>query len=123
MARWNESQIRAAASTASIHKTLNDIDAILDGIELVRESPKREELRCRIRQALSDVAARWLQDGFKGGHAVAIQSVLDNQRLPISLSRSITRHLPGKPEAEQVQVRSSLSKELSERAEGWNSAT
>ena len=119
---WEENRIRAAASSASIHKTLTDIEAILDGVQLPRASAKREELRNRLRAVLEEVARAWLQDGFRGGHSVASRSILDNGRIPATLSKSISRQLPGQLDATKITVRSALPTEVAERAKEWEAS-
>lgn len=119
MQSWEEGRIRAAASTASINKTLNDIDAILDGTNLPKEGAKREELRERLRSALEEVAKVWIQDGFKGGHIFAIRSLLESGRIQQSISKTIRRKYPGQNEESQLLVKSALPVDLATLSKEW----
>lgn len=123
MRPWEEKRIRAAASSASIAKTIADIEAIIDGVKLPTASPKREELRSRLRAVLEEVARIWIQDGFKGGHEIAAGSILDNGRIPVTLSRSIDRQFPGQMGVTKLTVRSTLPTEVAERAKDWAPGT
>ncbi len=88
------SEIYKEAASASIQKTLKDIEAILEGYHLPSEGVKREQLRDKLRNELINLSIDWLEYGFKGGHIVAAKEFIKNGYFPDTISRKISRQFP-----------------------------
>lgn len=129
MGPW-EKKVSAAAASASINKTLHDIDEILKGVNLPQAAKKREELRDRIREALTETAISWFKDGFRGGHVIATRAMLESNQIPRSISKTATRQLPNGQEPSKVIVKSELPMDLialvklaQEQSKGFSGST
>ena len=108
----------------SLQKTIADLDAILDGRELVAEGALREKLRENLTKALERIAKEWLQHGFKGGHIVTVQEFLKSGGIPITLSKSIERQFPvrGAGVKQPLKITSKLPPKLKDRLRGGTGA-
>lgn len=114
-----------AGASASLNYSMEDIDAILDGVGLRVAGPLREKLRVKLRKALVKIAKDWLKHGFKGGHIVTANEYQRTGVFPIRIARSISREFPvkGKGKAKQIDVISTLPKNLQKEIKTRNGAS
>ncbi len=98
------SEIYKEAASASIQKTLKDIEAILEGYHLPSEGVKREQLRDKLRNELINLSIDWLEHGFKGGHKVAAKEFIKNGYFPNTISRKISRQFPVRKKGEKLEI-------------------
>lgn len=97
-----------AGASASIMKTIKEIEAILEGEELDYSGPKRHALRAKLQAALIKSSRSWYKKGFKRGHMEAYRASVAKGEVPLTLSASVEREfLPNSTSA--VSLKSSLS--------------
>ena len=88
----------AAGASASINKTLNEIEAILGGERLTKAGPKRCTLRKRLLAVLEAASVSWYRKGFNRGHREAHASFVGSGTVPRVLMKHVARKfLPSSP--------------------------
>ena len=112
---------RIEGASKAIRKTMNDIEAILDGEDLDQDGERREELRARIRHALADAAKRFLRVGFRGGHRAAARRFRKVGQFPMRLeAKFLNVPMPGVPDRRDYKVTSELPNEDREAVRSLN---
>ena len=81
----------AAGASASINKTLREIESIVGGAKLPKVGPKREELRKKLQAALVEASTNWYRRGIKRGHRAAYAKFSETAAVPIQISVDVTR--------------------------------
>ena len=112
---------RIEGASKSLRKTMNDIEAILDGDDRYQDGELREELRAVIRHALADTAYRFLRVGFKGGHLKAAQHFRKAGQFPLRVKGKLLDALmPGETGRRDYKVASELPNEEKEAVRSLN---
>lgn len=81
-------------ASASINKTIDDIERLLQGHELPKEGKLRQKLREQLTAALELIAQEWLEHGFNSGHIVSAKRFAETGVFPKSISANIMRQFP-----------------------------
>jgi len=81
-------------ASASLNKTMAEIDLILEGETLVTEGRLREKLRAKLLDAMTEVAVDWLKHGFAGGHIVAARRFAKEGSFPTKIEIEAERNFP-----------------------------
>ena len=103
-------------ASASIQKTLNEIEAITGGDQLKSEGQKREKLRTAIEEALTDIAKTWYKKGFNRGHKESFRNFSEQSEFPTEISITVSRSLI--PDSKQkIRLKSSLKEDFIEEVE------
>ncbi|BCS53456.1 hypothetical protein [Geobacter sp. SVR] len=97
-----------AGASASIMKTIKEIEAILEGEDLDYSGPKRHALHEKLQDALIKSSRTWYKKGFKRGHMEAYRASVAKGEVPLTLSANVEREfLPNYTSA--VPLKSNLS--------------
>lgn len=75
----------AAGASASINKTIAEIEHIVSGEPLGYDGPKRKELRTRIQDVLKRLSELWYKKGFNRGHKESYRAYREKGRVPRKL--------------------------------------
>lgn len=103
-------------ASASIQKTLNEIEAITGGDRLNAEGQNREKLRAAIEEALTDIAKTWYKKGFNRGHKESFRNFSEQDQFPTEISTTVSRSLI--PNSRQrIRLKSSLKEDFIEEVE------
>lgn len=89
-------------ASASINKTIDDIERLLQGNELPKEGKLRQKLREQLTSALEVIAKEWLEHGFSGGHIVSAKRFAKTGTFPKSISVNIKRKFPVRAVGDKV---------------------
>lgn len=81
-------------ASASLNKTISEIEAMLADEKVEKGGKLRKKLREKLKEMLEDNAMDWLQHGFKGGHAVAARDFAESQTFPRDIEVTVTRQFP-----------------------------
>lgn len=104
-------------ASASINKTINDIERLLQGHELPKEGKLREKLRVQLSAALEEIAHQWLEHGFNGGHIVTAKRFAKTGKIPKIIKVNIKRRFPVRATGEnvvEIELKSKLPKDVAE---------
>lgn len=102
----------AAGASASIIKTLNEIEAILEGEKLTKSGPKRAELRKKLQEALIKSSRSWYRKGFNRGHKESYLAFKTDDQVPTILAVQVEREfLPNTKSS--IKLKSTLSQSVS----------
>ena len=102
-------------ASASINKTINDIENLLQGHELTEGGKLREKLREQLTSALESIAQEWLEHGFNGGHIVSAKRYARTGTFPKSISINIKRKFPVRAVGDKIKeipLKSKLPKDI-----------
>jgi hypothetical protein len=105
-------------ASASINKTIAEIDSILDGSDLPSEGKLREKLRAKLNEALTDSAVKWMKHGFKGGHNIAAKEFARTGSFPRTIGTQVKRNMPVhnvSPTVRNVLLKSTLAQKYADR--------
>lgn len=80
-----------AGASASIMKTISEIEAILDGAELGYGGPKRNALRAKFQAAFIKSSKSWYKKGFNRGHKESYRAFAQTKRIPATLTANVER--------------------------------
>lgn len=111
----NEEFMRGAS--ASLNKTISEIDLILDGENFIVEGELREKLRAKLLGAMTEVAMDWLKHGFAGGHIVAAKRFAKDRSFPNRIDIEVKRNFPIRgvgPNTETISLSSKLKKKYTD---------
>ena len=93
--RQYDSESYAAGASASLKKTLQDIDEMVRGGHLEKEGSIREEVRKRIVGWVFHTSERWYKIGFKRGARTADDRLKAKGAIPRYISKNMrVRFLP-----------------------------
>ncbi|SDG06603.1 MULTISPECIES: hypothetical protein [unclassified Duganella] len=81
-------------ASASLNKTISEIESILAGEKIEKSGKLRKKLREKLKEMLEEVAMDWVKHGFKGGHAVAARDFVETQAFPRNIEITVTRQFP-----------------------------
>jgi len=85
-----------AGASASIAKTIKEIEAIHRGHGLPQSGPRRRRLRSELRSVLIKSAKVWYGRGFNRGHKEAFREFKRRSVVPVRLAVVVEREfLPG----------------------------
>ena len=88
----------AAGASASINKTISEIEAIVGGKNLGHGSPKRAQLRAKLKNAVMRSSKSWYKKGFMRGHRESYHAHKLSGRVPRTLSVQVEREfIPNSP--------------------------
>lgn len=100
-----------SGASASINKTISDIEAILDGENLKFAGPKRKELRSQLMDALINASKKWYKKGFNRGHIESYREFLTSKTVPRVLEVNVQREfLPNSKK--EVMLKSTVKKNI-----------
>ena len=105
----------AAGASASIARTVEDIEKILTGEKLKISNPKREALRKKIKAALIKSSRSWYKKGFNRGHKEAFRAYKAHKRVPETLEVEVEREFVPNTKR-RVLLKSTLTKAFREKA-------
>jgi hypothetical protein len=98
----------AQGASASIMKTLGEIEAICNGEKLLPTGPKRKKLRARLKRVLIKSSKVWYKKGFNRGHRESFREWKQIGRVPNVLKAQVERtFIPGT--SNTVYLQSTLS--------------
>lgn len=99
-----------ANASASIKKTLKDIENLLAGLELTphRNAGLRIELRATLLEALEQVGELWYRKGFNRGHREAYKRAKDTDQIPRILKTSKARRLTASSKKRIIKLSSKI---------------
>ena len=100
-------------ASASLIKTMNEIDLILDGENLAEEGKLRQKLRDKLLVAMTDVTVDWLRHGFVGGHTIAARQYAKAGTFPVKIQIEVERNFPIRgvsPQTTSILLNSKLKK-------------
>lgn len=80
-----------AGASASIMKTISEIEDILNGEKLSGGGPKRETLRAKLQAALIKSSRSWYRKGFNRGHKECYRALKENKHFPATLQVNVER--------------------------------
>jgi hypothetical protein len=86
--KYNQ-EIFAAGASASLNKSLKDIDRILEGLSLTTDRPLREEFRTTIRHALVKAQRRFYKIGFKRGVFTTHELFKKSKNIPFPIRKKM----------------------------------
>ena len=81
-------------ASASINRTINEIEQMLQGNKLPKVGGLRKDLRDRLEEMLGQVAMEWLKDGFRGGHTIAARRFAKTGVFPQLIDAKVKRPFP-----------------------------
>lgn len=105
-------------ASASINKTISDIERLMQGESLGKTGKMRKKLRAKLQKALEDNALDWLQHGFVGGHKVAAMRFLEDEKFPRKIAIEVERKFPVRSASKKkvsIKLRSKLGKAHADR--------
>lgn len=105
-------------ASASINKTISEIEQLMTGESMGKAGKMRKELREKLRKALKDNALDWFQHGFVGGHKVAAMRFLENEKFPRKIAIEVERNFPVRLTSKKkvsIKLRSKLEKVYADR--------
>lgn len=108
-------------ASASLNKTISELDSILDGLELSASGKLREQLRIKLLAVLNETAEDWLKHGFRGGHNLAAKHFARTGEFPRLIRTPIRRNMPIRkvsPTVRSVVLTSKLLKKYSDALDG-----
>lgn len=100
-------------ASASLNKTISEIEALLAGETIGKSGKLRKKLRDKLNEMLEDIAVDWLRHGFKGGHVVAARDFAESQAFPRDIEVTVTRQFPLRKvskKSKKLTLRSKLPK-------------
>jgi hypothetical protein len=98
-----------AGASASIIKTLKEIEAIFGGERLSPAGPKRKKLRTKLLATLIKSSKAWYRKGFKRGHMESFRHFQQKSRVPFKLVFEANREFVPNTR-NTVKLKSTLSK-------------
>jgi hypothetical protein len=98
-----------SGASASIVKTLIEIDAILEGSRLPAAGRLRSTLRKKLRESLVEVSESWYRKGFSRGHKEAFRAFRLSGAVPKTLGTSVERRLLPRVKR-SIRLKSTLSR-------------
>lgn len=99
----------AAGASASINKTLDEIECILGGKKLPSAGPLREQLRAELQAAVIASSKRWYRKGFNRGHKECYRAAKSSGKVPSIVTAAVEREFVPKT-GSKVKLKSTLSK-------------
>ncbi|MYM37468.1 hypothetical protein GTP38_24385 [Duganella sp. FT94W] len=81
-------------ASASINRTMSEIEAVLADEKIEKSGKLRKKLREKLKEMLEEVAMDWVEHGFKGGHVVAARDFAESQSFPRYIEVTVTRQFP-----------------------------
>jgi len=94
----------AARASASLNKSLKDIDRILEGLPLAKDKPLREEFRFTIRHALINAQKRFYKIGFKRGVFTSLDLFKKRKNIPFRIKKKMKVSFLGSNRPELVTL-------------------
>jgi hypothetical protein len=98
----------AAAASASINKTLKEVEAILNGADLGPAGELRSKLRDTLVKSFERVGRKWYRRGFNRGHREAYQAFSESRRVPDVLEAEKNRKIVDAGERRKIKLKSSI---------------
>ena len=105
----------AAGASASIMKTLKEIEKIVGGKKLPPSGPKRSALRQKLQAVLIKSSRMWYGRGFSRGHMESFRAHKHHDCVPTTIAVEVERKFIPKTKS-QVKLKSKLSKSFQDRA-------
>ncbi len=106
--RYDHGTGYAKGASASIMKTLGEIEAIWNGEKLLPAGPKRKKLRAKLKRVLIRSSKVWYKKGFNRGHRESFREWKQIGRVPDVLKAQVERtFIPGT--SNTVYLQSTLS--------------
>lgn len=103
-------------ASASIQKTLKEIEAITSGGQLESKSHYRQKLHTILENSLIDIAKTWYKKGFNRGHKESFRNFTEQGDFPIEISTNVSRSLiPNSTQS--IRLKSSLKEDFIEEVE------
>lgn len=99
----------AAGASASINKTISEIEHILRGKKLPSTGSLREQLRAELQAAIITSSRKWYRKGFNRGHKACYQAVKNGEKFPSVIEAAVEREFIPKTSS-KVKLKSKLSK-------------
>ncbi len=100
-----------AGASASIMKTISEIETILEGENLSHAGPKRAALRIKLQAAITKASKSWYKKGFNRGHKESYRAYKRTKRVPMTLHVNVEREfIPNSPSS--VPLKSVLTKKF-----------
>ena len=81
-------------ASASLNKSISEIEDLLAGETIGKSGKLRKKLREKLNEMLEDIAMDWLRHEFKGGHVVAARDFAESQTFPRNIDVTVTRQFP-----------------------------
>lgn len=97
-----------AGASASINKTLSEIEAILDGEDLEPSGELRTKLREKLLNSLEEVGQHWYKRGFNRGHREAYAAAALTGKVPRKLKACKARSFTASSQKARIQLRSTV---------------
>ena len=99
----------AEGASASIMKTIAEIEDILEGQSLKYGGPKRQILRDKLSAALIKSSKLWYKKGFNRGHRESSEAYKESTKFPTTITAEVQREfIPNSPK--RVSLKSTLKK-------------
>ena len=108
MAYRSEEDLAAAAASKAIHKTIEDIELLLEGLPLKSAGKLRTKLRAALIAGFNDVGRLWYERGFNRGHREAYQEFRRTDAVPIKLSADVHRTFVAAGGKQEIKLRSTI---------------
>ena len=96
-----------AAASASIHKTLKEIEAILDE-NLPNAGKLRSKLRSTLIESFESVGKQWYRKGFNRGHRESFSAFKEKGKVPKSLKLEKSRKIVTSGPKRLIKLRSRI---------------
>lgn len=100
-------------ASASLNKTIREIETILAGEKIAKSGKLRRRLREKLKEMLEEVAMDWVQHGFKGGHVAAVRDFIESKTFPRDTEATVIRQFPLRKvskKSKKLTLRSKLPK-------------
>lgn len=98
----------AAAASKAIHKTIEDVESLLDGLPLKDAGKLRTKLREVFIRGFNDVGKLWYKRGFNRGHREAHQEFRRTGDVPKRLSTDVCRTFVAAGGKQEIKLRSTI---------------
>ncbi|MFK3871992.1 hypothetical protein [Pseudoalteromonas rhizosphaerae] len=97
-----------AAASASINKTLKEIEAILEGGNLPNAGELRSKLRATLIESFEGVGKQWYRRGFNRGHRESYSAFKEKGKVPKSLKLEKSRKIVTSGSNLKIKLRSRI---------------
>lgn len=111
-----EDDLAAAASSKAIHRTLEDLEALLEGQPLRGAGKLRTKLRQTLVEQFNDVGRLWYKRGFNRGHREAHQQFSSTGKVPTTLSSDVNRTFIAAGGKQEIKLRSRIKQRTRKKA-------
>lgn len=96
----------AAGASASIKKTISEIEAIVTGESLGGAGKNRQQLHAKLQDAVIKSSKLWYKKGFNRGHRESYRAHQESGQVPRTLSLLVTREfIPNTPRPAYLKSR------------------